>query len=748
MGSITYKEYNEIYRLPEQQRDEELIMLHKHHALCYEPGKGKSYPAIHCILQINKLKNNNAKVLIMSDATCIKDMWKAEIEPQHILPKETYFVTDRTAIGAIKPALLSTKWDLIVIDECFHPDTEILTEKGWMKFYNITNEKVAQYNDDGTIEFVEPIRKIEKDYQGLLHCLHSNSKTFKMTPHHMMVYDGIKEFAEKHNYNNSLIVSGKSIGKQDKLNVLDRIAIMCQADGTIYNRTLKNTANKWGITLSKERKINHFVELMTEAKIPFNEVKHKTARRFMFTIPDSYNISKDLTTYFNNISDKSSKWCEDFIYEESLWDGHFDNNNRFYYSSTNENNTKLVECILTMSNRKFNTSKIIDTRWSNISISYRVQSSPIIIDNKATRNWTTEEYSGKVYCVEVPSHMIIVRSPDGSAIVCGNCQSLRSGVTRAKSQYAKLVYQLCKRTEYVIGMTGTIAGNNEIEPFCVLHNLHIAGCGDINCHYFKTHYCVQELKYGPFGSFQVPTGLNEKGKILMQEAYKNGCSFWEYDDDDNMPEMDTEYVHFKVPETESYKNALQGILQCGDTESTVQKSIAIQKAQQALNGFIYYKDDKEVRQTYQVPQFDNPKLNWVLNECKDHICIVAYRFQEDGYYINKTLTDAGIDTTDNIQTFKRLASEGKHIILVIQCSRGKAANLQVCQHIIYYTCDYSFIYYKQMLHRTWRRGQDKKCRLSFLCNETGDKYQVEEKIWKALQTKSSIHSALMSIKRS
>lgn len=443
--SITYKEYNEIYRLPEQQRDEELIMLHKHHALCYEPGKGKSYPAIHCILQINKLKNNNAKVLIMSDATCIKDMWKAEIEPQHILPKETYFVTDRTAIGAIKPALLSINWDVIVIDEC---------------------------------------------------------------------------------------------------------------------------------------------------------------------------------------------------------------------------------------------------------------------------------------------------------------QSLRSGVTRGKSQYAKLVYQLCKRTEYVIGMTGTIAGNDEIEPFCVLHNLHIAGCGDINCHYFKTHYCVQELKYGPFGSFQVPTGLNEKGKILMQEAYKNGCSFWEYDDDDNMPEMDTEYIHFKVPETESYKNALQGILQCGDTESTVQKSIAIQKAQQALNGFIYYKDDKEVRQTYQVPQFNNPKLNWVLNECKDHICIVAYRFQEDGYYINKTLTDNGIDTTDNIQTFKRLASEGKHIILVIQCSRGKAANLQVCQHIIYYTCDYSFIYYKQMLHRTWRRGQDKKCRLSFLCNETGDKYQVEEKIWKALQTKSSIHNALMSIKRS
>lgn len=445
MGSITYKDYNERLRLPEQARDEELIMQHKHHALCYSPGKGKSYPAIHCILEINKLKNNKAKVLIMSDATCIKDMWRAEIEPQNILPKETYFVTDRTAIGQIKSALLSTKWDVIVCDEC---------------------------------------------------------------------------------------------------------------------------------------------------------------------------------------------------------------------------------------------------------------------------------------------------------------QSLRSGVTRAKSQYAKLVYQLTKNTEYVIGMTGTISGNNDIEPFCVLHNLHIAGCGEINCHAFKRKYCRMQLQYGPFGAFEKPVGLNDAGIDFMNIAYKKGCSFWDYDDEDEMPELQVEYERFRVPETDSYKNALEGILKCGENESTVQKSIAMQKAQQALNGFLYYKDDKEERQIYQVPEFDNPKLQYVLNECKTHLCIVAYRFQEDGYYINKILNDNGIQTTDSIRVFKDYANRGTHIILVLQCSRGKAANLQMCQHIIYYTCDYSFIAYKQMIHRTWRRGQQETCRLTFLCNETGDKYKVEEKIWKALKDKQSIHDALMSIKRS
>ena len=115
---ITYKEYNEKYRLPEQAKDEELIMKHKHHCLCYEPGKGKSYPAIHCMLEINKLKNGNANILIMSDATCIKEMWRSEIMPQGILPRNTYMVTDRTAIGAVKEALVKTKWDLIICDEC------------------------------------------------------------------------------------------------------------------------------------------------------------------------------------------------------------------------------------------------------------------------------------------------------------------------------------------------------------------------------------------------------------------------------------------------------------------------------------------------------------------------------------------------------------------------------------------------------------------------------------------------------
>ena len=115
---VTYQMYDEQLRIPEQEEAEKLLMRYKHFVLGFEPGKGKSYPVIHCVREVQKLKSYPIKVLIMSDATCIKNMWKVEIMPQHVLPVNTYFVTDRTAIGKVQPALLATNWDVIIVDEC------------------------------------------------------------------------------------------------------------------------------------------------------------------------------------------------------------------------------------------------------------------------------------------------------------------------------------------------------------------------------------------------------------------------------------------------------------------------------------------------------------------------------------------------------------------------------------------------------------------------------------------------------
>jgi hypothetical protein len=438
--SISYADYNTKYRTPEQELAENLLLTRKHFVLGFEPGKGKSYPVIHAVLEVQRMKNRPINVLIMSDATTIKNMWKVEIMTQHILPEETYFVTDRTAIGRVKEALVAKKWDVIVIDEC---------------------------------------------------------------------------------------------------------------------------------------------------------------------------------------------------------------------------------------------------------------------------------------------------------------QSLRSGVTRAKSKYAKLVHSLTKKTEYVFGMTGTLSGNNDIEPWCVLHNLNVAAMGEITTGGFKKHFCELELQYGPFGNFLKPTRLNERGTKLLSKAYDVGVMFWDYTDDDDMPPMTVEYISFPVEPTLEYKNALNGILKLGEFENTIMKATAIQKAQQALNGFIYYDDEGE-RHVYSVSSYINPKLDYIVKECQKEPTIVGYRFQEDGASIIYTLDKAGITHTSNIQEFR---TTNNYQVLVLQCSRGKAVNLQKARSVIYYTSDFSFISYKQFIHRTWRRGQTELCRVKFLINDPGDKHKVEFHIWESLRRKQGIHDTLMAIKQ-
>ena len=440
-GPVTYKMYNEQLRTPEQEYAESLLMKYKHFILGFEPGKGKSYPVIHCILEVQKLKRRPIKVLIMSDATCIKDMWKAEIMIQGVLPKETYFVTDRTAIGKVQEALVAKVWDIIVVDEC---------------------------------------------------------------------------------------------------------------------------------------------------------------------------------------------------------------------------------------------------------------------------------------------------------------QSLRSGVMRAKSKYSKLVHALTKKAEYVWGMTGTLSGNNNIEPWCVMHNLNVAKQGNITTSAFKQKYCVMELGHGPFGNFMKPTKLNKYGEELLNKAYEDGVMFWPYSEDDGMPPMTISMKSFEVSPTIEYKNAIAGIMKLGDHESTIIKAIALQKAQQALNGFLYY-DELGVRYTYKLKDngYVNPKLQYIVNECQRQKTIVGYRFQEDGQSIENSLDEVGITWTNVIAEFKA----GTHQVLVLQCARGKAANIQICQNIIYYTADFSFINYKQFIHRTWRRGQTEPCKVTFLINDPGDKHKVELKIWESLRAKQNIHDLLMSIKR-
>jgi superfamily II DNA or RNA helicase len=113
---LTYNEYV-TKRRQYQEMGRDMLLQKKHACLFFEPGKGKTYPVIDAVREVDRQKNGKAKVLVISSADAIKQMWHVDIVPQNILPKDTFLVTDRTAIGDISEMLLLQKWDVIIVDE-------------------------------------------------------------------------------------------------------------------------------------------------------------------------------------------------------------------------------------------------------------------------------------------------------------------------------------------------------------------------------------------------------------------------------------------------------------------------------------------------------------------------------------------------------------------------------------------------------------------------------------------------------
>lgn len=69
---------------------------------------------------------------------------------------------------------------------CYSPDTEILTERGWVAFPDLrADDRVAQWwEDSGSIDFVKPSDRFVGPYKGPLHLFQSESADLLTTPNH------------------------------------------------------------------------------------------------------------------------------------------------------------------------------------------------------------------------------------------------------------------------------------------------------------------------------------------------------------------------------------------------------------------------------------------------------------------------------------------------------------------------------------------------------------------------------------
>lgn len=316
-------------------------------------------------------------------------------------------------------------------------------------------------------------------------------------------------------------------------------------------------------------------------------------------------------------------------------------------------------------------------------------------------------------------------------LIVDECHKVKSN----SSKTSKLVYQIAKKTEYVWGLSGTPRANNDVDIFCQFHNLCISDWGKISYSQFVNQCCDIDKKFFRGNQVIVPLGINKKYLPGWERNIALFTQRIEYDEDDKMPELNVNLVELPYTPTKEYLQAEDGVIQTPDYETTLTKLAAIQKLHQAVNGFFYVYNEDDERQIYRFES--NKKRDWLIENLTNP-CVIVYRFEADLLDIKDTLDTIGYSYTEIVDDFKNNNID----ILLLQCSRCESFNLQMCKRIIFYTLDYSYIKYDQMIHRVWRMGQMEDVEIDVLTF----KDTIESTIWKTVQRKEQFADLFMAIK--
>ena len=334
-------------------------------------------------------------------------------------------------LPSLKEEIMNREGKLVIRPDCYSSDTKVLTNRGFIFFKDLTTEDlVAQVLNNGSYEFVKPLKIVNEHYKGKMYHFkdHHGKVDQLVTPNHRMIYKQINSsdssvitekvvFAEdmkqKGNHLNYFERSAKAQNKGRSLTNLERLLIAFQADGS-YSTGCMNSVR---FSFSKQRKIDRLTNILSESKIPFKVYDLSDGKKeFNITISKEI-LLKDFS--WVDTSDLCSNWCEEFLEELKHWDSSVRNEGRFKYDTTTKSCSEVIELIALSAGKGVLTTESEDNRQDHFS---NVFTSNILNNNKCGgQSWIKEEidYDDTVHCVQVPTGRLIVKR-NRSIMVCGN----------------------------------------------------------------------------------------------------------------------------------------------------------------------------------------------------------------------------------------------------------------------------------------------------------------------------------------
>lgn len=310
---------------------------------------------------------------------------------------------------------------------CVDEQTECLTPDGWKSIKDIKEgDIVAQIEKDETLTFVPVQHKIEHISETIYKTSFAKDEWLFTKDHRQYVYNTSRRTGktEKKAYTIEnlpkgshirVLAGGFSQGNKG-VSYLDRLAIACQADGSIervYAGQYKpKGVTSWRIEMRKPRKIERLKHILDNSGVEYNiHIQKDGDTRFTFSLPSK--ITKTLPDWFGwKIGAEDAKTILDEIME---WDGCKASK---VYSSVVKDNVDFVQAIASQCGiRTYSSSTVMRTGTTLYAVHLH------ITNTRTTQYLKRQEINwGKpVYCITVPSGEWVARR-NGHIINTGNCE--------------------------------------------------------------------------------------------------------------------------------------------------------------------------------------------------------------------------------------------------------------------------------------------------------------------------------------
>src|SRR5574344_12930 len=345
---------------------------------------------------------------------------------------------------------------MIKSQHCYTGNTELLTDKGWIKFSNYNGEKVAVINKDCSFKGFEiPQRIINHSYNGNFYYypalgievtdghnmfgVFRNSKNNFYSNNEYTLFKCSNYYKDNNNKEKTLgermFKTPRHCMKPVSTDPYGELVGFWLGDGCYSPETV----NKLVFHLKKKRKIEYLKQLCKELNYVFKERKSN-----YFTVTNT-NIGRSFSSlYYNNGKRISLQYFPSVNMAYAIIKGLINSDGSLGVNTKTITFTNISKSIIDW--------MLMYAPICGYSISYRgishtsTSGNPVykvlLLDTNYTINNDSRNKDSKVeitnktedvYCVTVSTGLILVRGTNGITTICGNCAMLEHGTVYLKT---------------------------------------------------------------------------------------------------------------------------------------------------------------------------------------------------------------------------------------------------------------------------------------------------------------------------